>query len=304
MPSATHAPAPDRPTALQAVGVYALGAGAITLWAATAVVTKVAVTAVDPLLVGVLRTVLGVPVVLAAAAVWRLHPPRTGRELRLLLVSGLGGFALFPVLFALGVRYSTAGHAGLVLAAQPVLTGLIAAAVARAWPRPLWWLGVAIALGGEAALIGLRFGFGHGGTALGDLLILGAALSASAGYVAGGRLGLLIGTWATTCWGIVLGGVVLLPALAWVAAAGTLAALDAGTWAAVAYLALGSNLLAYGMWYFALGRGGVARVSLVQFAQPVVTLLLAALLLSEALTVPLLVAAAVILAGIAIARRR
>ncbi len=75
------------------------------------------------------------------------------------------------------------------------------------------------------------------------------------------------------------------------------------TWSATLYLALFSSLLAYVAWYWALAAGGVTRVSLLQFVQPVVTLVLAVMLFGEAVTVPLLLSAAVILAGVAIARR-
>jgi drug/metabolite transporter (DMT)-like permease len=52
-----------------------------------------------------------------------------------------------------------------------------------------------------------------------------------------------------------------------------------------------------------LARGGVTRVAVLQFAQPVASLILTVLLLSERLTAPLIVAAIAILAGVAFARR-
>ena len=51
-------------------------------------------------------------------------------------------------------------------------------------------------------------------------------------------------------------------------------------------------------------RGGIARTGTVQYAQPLVTVVLAALFLRESITWPLLAAGAIIVAGIAIAQRR
>ncbi|MEE8202121.1 MAG: EamA family transporter, partial [Alphaproteobacteria bacterium] len=57
-------------------------------------------------------------------------------------------------------------------------------------------------------------------------------------------------------------------------------------------------------WYWALGRGGIARIGITQFAQPVVSLALAVAILGEAMTLPLAATAACIVAGIWIAQRR
>ena len=69
-------------------------------------------------------------------------------------------------------------------------------------------------------------------------------------------------------------------------------------------MALASSILAYAAWYWALGQGGIGRIGLAQFAQPLVGVILAVALLGEALTWPMVLAAATILAGVALARGR
>ncbi|MGE5202783.1 MAG: EamA family transporter, partial [Acidobacteriota bacterium] len=68
-------------------------------------------------------------------------------------------------------------------------------------------------------------------------------------------------------------------------------------------LALGSTILGYVCWYWALQRGGIARIGATQFAQPVIALLLAVTVLGEPLTLPLALAALLVVAGVAIAQR-
>jgi drug/metabolite transporter (DMT)-like permease len=75
-------------------------------------------------------------------------------------------------------------------------------------------------------------------------------------------------------------------------------------WSAVLYLASITTILGYIGWYWALARGGIARIGTIQFFQPVSGLILAALLLGERMTLPLLAASIVILAGVWIAQRR
>ncbi len=108
---------------------------------------------------------------------------------------------------------------------------------------------------------------------------------------------------ATAFLSITLAGLVLLPLLAWREARVDWLSVSAEAWGAMAYLALGSSILAYVLWYFALARGGIARVALAQFVQPVIALVLATLLLSERITLPLLAAAVVIVGGVFIAQR-
>ena len=76
------------------------------------------------------------------------------------------------------------------------------------------------------------------------------------------------------------------------------------SWAAVLYLASITTILGYIGWYWALAKGGIARIATVQFFQPVSGLVLAALLLGERMTQPLLAASIAILIGVWIAQRR
>jgi O-acetylserine/cysteine efflux transporter len=138
----------------------------------------------------------------------------------------------------------------------------------------------------------------------GDLLVLTACVAASAGYVAGARLAHAITTWAATFWGIGLGGAILLPLAA--LRLGPQAWANAGAlgWSSIAYLALGSTISGYICWYWALQRGGIARIGSTQFAQPLIALGFAVTVLREPLTAPLILAALLIVAGVALSQRR
>ena len=73
----------------------------------------------------------------------------------------------------------------------------------------------------------------------------------------------------------VLGGLLLLPALPFFVAPHDLAASPPGALAAVLYLALISSIVAYGAWYWALAKGDIGATGSIQFAQPLIGLLLA-----------------------------
>ncbi|MEE9276360.1 MAG: EamA family transporter, partial [bacterium] len=85
-------------------------------WAGGTIATKIAVGQLDPVLVGMLRTCLGAAGAAALVLAMGIPLPRTRPELWLLFVSGFGCFVLFPVLFSMGMRGTTASHAALIFA--------------------------------------------------------------------------------------------------------------------------------------------------------------------------------------------
>lgn len=286
------------------LAAYGAAAGAVLIWGATPVATKLAVGEFDPVTAGILRTMLAATVVLPLAMARRMPLPATGRHWGLLALSATGGFLAFTLLFSLGVKHTSAGHAALINAGIPIFTGLFGAVAERRVPGPLWILGVAIAFAGEGVLIGFRGGAGSGeATVAGDLLCLASSAAAGLGYVSGSRLSMRIGTLSTTFWGIGIAGLVQVPLLAAVWGATDWPTVTAVGWSAVLYLAFGSTVLGYIGWYWALAAGGVVRIAPVQFAQLVVSLFLAVTILDEVLTMPLILGSMAVLGGIAMARR-
>src|SRR5688572_7776869 len=278
---------------------------AVILWGASPVAAKVAVADFSPFSVAVLRTFLGgalaVPVALALKVRW----PTQRRLQGLLLLSAFCGFVAFPMLFTFGVRLTSANHASMILAALPIFTGAIAMGWDRRRPTRIWIIGSLIALTGEVVLIGGRADAdGGGATVAGDALVLLSNGFASLGYVAGGRLQQAgYPSTGTTFWGAAAMALVLAPVVPFLWARGDFAVASVPAWSAIAYLAIVVTILGYVLWYWALGRGGIARVGLIQFLQPVSGVILAALLLDERISLSFLLASALVLSGVWLAIR-
>jgi drug/metabolite transporter (DMT)-like permease len=295
---------PLKMTQSGSVATLAAASFAVVAWGLTPAATKLAVGEIDPLTVGILRTVMAMAPGLPLALVLRLPLPTGGSDWRLLVISAACGFVGFPLLFGIGVNLTTTAHAALIMAALPIFTGLFGGVIERRSPGRLWWCGAVLALAGEVLLVGARFGFEEPGVTLeGDILTLASCIVAAAGYVAGSRLSPRIGTWSTTFWGLSLGGMVLLPLLAIRLDATDWETVTVVGWTAAGYLAAFATVLAYVCWYWALSRGGTARIGSIQFAQPVVALAVAVTAMGETMTLPLALATVTILVGIAIAQR-
>ena len=272
----------------------------VVLWGASPVAAKIAVSSLSPMMVAILRTVIGGLIALPLAILLRIPLPADKAQRRLLVLSGFCGFVAFPVLFTLGILHTSANHASMILAGLPVFTGLIAMKWDRKQPSAAWWIGCTIAMTGEVLLIfGQDFDSATGASISGDLLVLSSNVFASLGYVAGGRLERNgYPAMGTTFYGVSLYALVLLP-LRFIVEPGTpMLEVPTGIWIAIAYLAIGVTIVGYVLWYWALGRGGIARIALLQFLQPVSGVILAAILLGEDFGAIFIVASGVILFGV------
>lgn len=290
----------------RSIAVYVAAIGALLLWAGTPIANKIAVASIDPGTAGLLRSGLAGVACAVLAWLWKLPFPAASAQRWWLAFSGVASFAIWPLLLSVGLGLTTANHAALMIATIPVFTGLMAAAVDGVRPGLAWLLGVTIALFGTAWLIGVRVegSPAAAGSATGDLVILLGVLACAAGYVAGGKLAPALGTVATTFWSLGSATLVLVPALALLWSRTDWATVTLGAWLAIGYMALFSSLIGYVAWFWALGRGGIARISAWQLGQPVVTVIFSALLLGERATLPLVVAGGAVLIGTALTQVR
>ena len=282
---------------------------AVILWGASPVAGKVAVNDLSALTVALLRTFLGGLLAVPVAFALGIRLPATRRLQGLLLLTGFCGFVGFPLVFTFGIKITSANHASMILAALPIFTGAFALLWDRRQPSRIWILGSIIALVGEIVLITGRGPSGGSAASLsGDALVLLSNVFASLGYVAGGRLQQAgYPSTGTTFWGIAAMSALLLPVVVALLAFGGMGAemmaAPLRAWLALLYMAAISSILGYVLWYWALGKGGIARVGLFQFLQPVSGVILAALLLSERISLSFALASALILGGVWLAIR-
>ncbi len=138
----------------------------------------------------------------------------------------------------------------------------------------------------------------------GDRLVSISTLFASLGYVAGARLQRSgYSARGTTFWGVGLFALLLLPIAPLALDFDGLQDAGCYAWSGIIYQAIGVTIIAYILWYWALGTGGIARIGLFQFLQPVSGVILAFIILSEQLSLMSLLASTVIMSGVILAFR-
>jgi drug/metabolite transporter (DMT)-like permease len=260
--------------------------------------TRLAVEDLSPTIVGLGRALVAAALA-AALLAWRRERLPERRDMPRLLATGLGVVIGFPLFSSLALQELTSAHATVIVGLLPAVTA--AFAVSRGGERPgrgFW----AAALAGLAAVLVFAATQGATGLAVADLYVLAAVALCGFGYAEGATLSRRYGGWQVICWALVLTAPALLPVVAVSAAVDGMSASPVA-WLGFGYVSLFSMFLGFFAWYRGLALGGIARIGQLQLAQPVLTLLWAALLLGESVTAATVGAALAVLACVGLTQR-
>ena len=254
----------------------------VVVWGLNFVVMKWGLATLSPLVLCALRF-------LAASLPFLLfvRPPRHlswGVMAAYGLVQGVGQFGLLFTGMQLGMP---AGMSSVVLQTQAFITTLMAPALLGETPHRWQWLGLCIAIGG-LAFIGAAHGDGASGMTLAGFLLTVGAAAMWAGSNLLTRVAARQGPYEPVSfivWSSVFPIVPLLLLACVVdgseAVVQQLRGLGGRELGVVAYLALLSTLLGYGLWTRLLQRYAASTVAPLSLLVPVVGLLSAMLLLGE-----------------------
>lgn len=277
----------------------AIALGVMVVWGGTPLFSKVAAQEIDPLLVGVLRTVLAGCLAAPLALLTRQPLPADARGRQLLAFSGFAAFVAFPLMYTVGQHATSALHGALILATLPVFTSLFGTLVERRRVSRMWIVGCSVALASEAVVIAWRTADAPAGSSLsGDLVVLASAAVCAMGYVTGARLSQRgYAAVPTTLWGVAFSAAFLIPLMAWSYTRTGIPHAGPAAWTSLLVLAVATSVIGYIAWYWALARGGISRIASIQFTQPLFGIALAAVVLGERPGLPTALAGAGILLG-------
>ncbi|MDQ5809387.1 MAG: DMT family transporter [Actinomycetota bacterium] len=275
---------------------------AAVLFGSSVVAVRVAVQEVPPLSLAVLRFGQGglllVLLLLLAGARdllcvrWRDLPP--------LILLGAVLFTVFPVTFNAGLRLVEASRGALILATIPIWSALLArmARSERLVPRQV--VGIFLSLAGVGLALAERgLGWQGGlGTLAGDGLMLVTALCGAAYGVLAQRALARYSALTVTTYAMVLGTVLLVPAALVEGLVGVLPQLDLQTVALLVFLGVFGGALGFFLWTFALTRLTPTQVTVYINLNPLVAMVLAAVLLAEHLTIIFAAGFSVVVLGV------
>jgi drug/metabolite transporter (DMT)-like permease len=277
----------------------------VVVWGASFIATKIALAEVQPMTVVWLRFAMGVAILGVIVAVRRQLAVPSRSDLAYYAGLGFLGIAFHQWLQSTGLVTAQAGTTAWIVSSAPIFMALLGWLVLRERLSGLGATGIAVAgvgvlvvvsRGDLSALTAGRFG------TTGDFLILVSALNwtvfsvlsrkglkrqSSAGGAAGMMFWVMTAGWLFSTLPFLLGPG---PADA--------AHLSARGWSAVAFLGIACSGLAYAFWYDALRVLPSSQAGALLYLEPLVTVIMAAAMLSEPILPATLVGGGAILLGV------
>ena len=269
---------------------WALVAGVASTWGASFLLIDIAVEHLAPALVAFGRVLFGALTLTAVPAARRPLPRSEWPQVALL---GVLWMAAPFVLFSVAQQWIESSLAGMINAAAPLFTAVVAGIVVRRLPGRAQAVGLALGFAGVVAISWPSLGEGDS-TGLGvGLVLLATVLYGCAFNLAAPlqrRNGALPVIWRAELVSVVL----LLPA-----AAGSISSSGFGWGSLAAVAALGSlgTAMAYVLFTTLVGRVGSTRGSVTIYLLPVVAVALGATLRDESVHLSALAGTALVLGG-------
>ncbi len=211
------------------------------------------------------------------------------------------GFLVIPVnqgFFLFGLTESTASHAALLYALTPLVVFLLARRFLREGNSGAKLIGIVAAFLGVALILADRGLARELSVMRGDLLMLVAVLSWALYTIGSKDLLKRYDPMTLTAWVLIAGTVMSLPAALIPGAIPPLRTLTLPVWGGIAYLAVGTSVIAYPLWLYALRQLEASKVAITTNAQPVLTSVLSWLIFGERFGPAFFVGAALILLGV------
>lgn len=211
------------------------------------------------------------------------------------------GFLAVPLnqsCFLFGLAQSTASHASLLYALTPLCVLLLARKVLHEENAGAKLFGVLVAFAG-ATLIFLDRGLAREMSMMrGDLLLLLAVIAWAVYTTSSKELLARYDPVTLTGWSIIAGTVMMLPATLLPGAIPPLSSVTPAVWGGILYLAVGTSVIAYALWSYALRRIDASKVAVTTNAQPVLTSVLSWFLFHDRFGPAFFAGAALILFGV------
>lgn len=212
-------------------------------------------------------------------------------------------FLVIPVnqfLFLTAIKYTTPTNAALFYSTTPAVVIVMSTIMGKEKLRIMRGIGILIAFIGVCLIIfekGIDFSSEY---MIGNMLLV-VAVFAWAYYTVQGRSFVLeYGAFSISIITMVIGAIMFIP----IGLIGMIqydySVLTIGHWGGLLYLALGTSIIAYLIWYYALSRTTASKVAIFSNLQPVLTTILAWSLLGQPITAVFIIGGIIVICGIVI----
>lgn len=280
---------------------------AVIVWGASFIATKIAVGQISPIAVVWLRFAMGIPILMAAVIMRRQFAFPKGKEWLYFALLGFLGISFHQWLQSNGLQTSQATTTAWIVATSPAFIAILGWLTLKEKLTLTQTSGIVLAMLGVLIVVSKgdlgSLSIGQFGTK-GDVLILISSVNWAVFSILS-RYGLKRHpSTRMTFWVMTIGWLITSTAFFAQGKTSELSLLDTRGWWAMIFLGIFTTGLAYIAWFDALAQLPAAQTGAFLFIEPPTSMIVAAIILSEAITWASLLGGGVILAGVWLVNRQ
>lgn len=281
---------------------------AVVVWGASFIATKIAVGEISPIAVVWLRFAMGIPLILIAVIMRKQFAFPKGSEWFYFALLGFLGISFHQWLQSNGLKTAQATTTAWIVSTSPAFIAVLGWFILKEKLNSLQSFGIALAMAGVLVVVtkgdwkALGLGsFGKEGS--GDFLILISAVNWAVFSILSRRGLKTHPSTLMTFWVMTIGW--LITSVAFLAGNNytEIALLDSRGWIAMIFLGIFTTGFAYIAWFDALSQLPAAQTGAFLFVEPLTSMLVASIVLNEAITWASILGGAIILIGIWLVNR-
>jgi drug/metabolite transporter (DMT)-like permease len=274
---------------------------AVIVWGASFIATKIAVGQISPTSVVWLRFAMGIPILLFAVVMRKQFAFPKGSEWLYFALLGFLGISFHQWLQSNGLKTAQATTTAWIVSTSPAFIAILGWMILKEKLNLVQSLGIALAMVGVLAVVSKgdlsTLAIGKFGS-YGDFLILISAVNWAVFSILSRRGLKHHPSTMMTLWVMTIGW--LITSVAFFTNKGYVEfpQLDLRGWMSMIFLGIFTTGLAYIAWFDALGQLPAAQTGAFLFVEPLTSMVVAAIILNEQITLVSVLGGAVILIGI------
>ncbi len=286
------------------MNIYIVLAIQVLFSSATHLVAKSTASTMDPVVLTLLRGFVSVGAFLLLFGIQRKSLAFERCDFKKLLWLSFIAIPINQFLFLYGIKFTPAANGALLYATTPAIILLISRIVYKEPLTRKKVIGVVMAFAGVLIIIfekGISLSSEY---TFGNVLIFLAVISWALYSIHGKPLIIKYGAMRVSALAMIGGTLLFIP----IGITNTLhydiASITAGQWQGILYLGIGTSVIAYVLWYYAIGKIDTAKVAVFANAQPIVTSLLSVVFLHQVLSLNFVVGGIITIAGVVVTQRK
>ena len=216
-------------------------------------------------------------------------------------------FLCIPVnqfLFLYGIRFTPAANGALLYATTPSFVLVLSHFLLKETITRRKLIGVAVAFAGVLVVVfekGVNLSADY---VWGNGIIFLAVLAWALYTIQGKKMIVKYGAFHISALSMIGGTIMFLPLGLYGLSGFDFSTMTTLHWQGIVYLGLGTSILGYFLWMYAIGRIDTTKVAVFSNAQPIVTTILSVLLLHQSFSVAFIIGGCITIAGVALTQMK